>query len=125
MERGKNTLKYPSPVQRILRPIADDGSYESSFVEGELLSCIERCFFVASNGLHGLCAWTAREGDIIAVLDGGKVPFLIRPTLQDDSGVDLELARYELVGECFVPGAIMSGEDVKSGGTETEIFELV
>ena len=120
-----HTRYFPAPVQHILRPIADDGSYESSFVEGELPSCMERCFFVASNGLYGLCPWTAKEGDIISVLDGGKVPFLIRTTVQDGRGLEMERVRYELVGECFIPGGIMSGDDAGSGVTDTEIFELV
>jgi hypothetical protein len=43
----------------------------------------------------------ARPGDIIAVLAGGNVPYVLRP--------GTEIGEYELIGECYVHG-IMDGE---------------
>jgi hypothetical protein len=45
----------------------------------------------------------AEHGDIICVLAGGRVPYVLRPC---DDGF------YRLVGECYVDGA-MHGEALK------------
>ncbi|KAK4164789.1 putative heterokaryon incompatibility protein [Cladorrhinum sp. PSN259] len=119
-----HTEYFPAPVQQILRPI-EGGGYEPCLREGELPTCIERCFFVASNGLYGLCPWTARKGDIISVFHGGKVPLLIRPSSQGSYDIGLDVPRYELVGECFVDSDVMSGVKSEGGIANTEIFALV
>lgn len=111
----------PQPAQYTLIP-KEDGSYERRRQNG-FITCIDRCFFVASNSMYGLCPWTAREKDLIAVLDGGCVPFLLRPVLQAD-GDAVDGRKYELVGECFFEG-IMHGELEKDDTSETEVFTLI
>ena len=64
-------------------------------------SCTDPCFFTTASGMVGLCPWTAQKGDTIALLLGGKVPYLLRP--QQDT------KEFLFVGECFVKG-IMHGE---------------
>ncbi|OAA55271.1 heterokaryon incompatibility protein [Niveomyces insectorum RCEF 264] len=91
--------------------------------------CSGRCFFVASNGSVGLCPNRTREGDVVAVLSGGQVPFLLRPASTPRSGDDVVATKpvYELVGECFLRG-IMHGEFVarQAGlGAVPEVFTLV
>ncbi|VUC23018.1 unnamed protein product [Clonostachys rosea] len=78
--------------------------------------CFVPCFFVAEDGSSGLCPWTAREGDLVALLDGGDVPYLLRNSDSVD-GRNL----YEFVGECYVEG-IMHGEYQRDS---EEVFELV
>lgn len=77
---------------------------------------------MASNGLCGLCPWTAREGDVVTLLSGGSVPYLLRLAPQDTTGPDEQ--RYELVGECFVEG-IMNGENMETYETEAATVTLV
>ncbi|KAK1993787.1 hypothetical protein LX36DRAFT_585648 [Colletotrichum falcatum] len=57
-----------------------------------------------ANGWIGFGPDTMRKGDVIAVLSGGDVPFVLRP-IQD--------GHYTLIGECYVEG-IMYGEMVKA-----------
>ncbi|KAF2727827.1 hypothetical protein EJ04DRAFT_450623 [Polyplosphaeria fusca] len=49
----------------------------------EALPCHGPCFFVASDGSIGLCPAGAREGDHIAILLGGRVPYLLRKVCTD------------------------------------------
>ncbi|KAK5663725.1 hypothetical protein OQA88_4156 [Cercophora sp. LCS_1] len=111
----------PQPEQYALFP-KEDGSYERRRQNG-FITCIDRCFFVTSGGMYGLCPWTAREGDIIAVLDGGRVPFILRPVPCEGGDVS-ETQKYALVGECFVEG-IMRGELGDRDMSDSEVFTLV
>jgi hypothetical protein len=118
--------------------------YERVAQRGELPACIGRCFFVASaveekegkeeeegrDGLWGLCPWTVRKGDVVAVLLGGKVPFVLRPVLLPGAAPEGEerLRCYELIGECFVDkGDVMNGEWMRKrmGEGESDFFMLV
>ncbi|EAQ93529.1 hypothetical protein CHGG_01764 [Chaetomium globosum CBS 148.51] len=65
-------------------------------------------------GREGLGPAAAREGDVVAVLFGGVVPFVLRPCEGED-GVRF----WRLVGECFVPG-LMQGEAVEKAGLLAE-----
>jgi len=56
----------------------------------------------------------AREGDVVAVLFGGIVPFVLRP-FEVPEGRKC----WKLVGECFVPG-LMQGEAVEEAGLLAE-----
>ena len=61
-----------------------------------------RCF-VTQSGMLGLGPLAMAEGDIVVVLFGGLVPFLLRPTADKQ--------RYRLVGECYVHD-VMNGQAV-------------
>ena len=59
----------------------------------------------------GLCPWTAKKGDVVVLLDGSRVPFLVRlvqETASRDGADSADFPRYEFVGECFLIG-IMDG----------------
>ncbi|ATZ50325.1 hypothetical protein BCIN_05g06850 [Botrytis cinerea B05.10] len=93
----------------------------------KILTCLDPFFFLASNGLVGLCPWAARNGDIIVILHGGNVPFLLRPVSSEVEGGNSskEVKRFEFVGEYFVSG-VMHGEYLKGRNySESEIFTLV
>lgn len=92
-----------------------------------LPDCVEDCFFTTSESFHGLCPWAAQIGDLIVLLYGGDVPYLLR--LRPDSGAG---DHYCLVGECYVndPG-VMHGSYMNSliegmavGEDVTEVFIL-
>ncbi|KAF9694941.1 hypothetical protein EKO04_006813 [Ascochyta lentis] len=91
----------------------DPGRFHEAFVR----ACVDRRFFVTKSGSMGIGSDALKEGDIIVVLSGGKVPYLLRPI---DSG-------YEFLGECYMPG-LMKGEAVASwrqAGSKRTLFELV
>ncbi|KAK4100676.1 HET-domain-containing protein [Parathielavia hyrcaniae] len=62
------------------------------------------------DGLVGLGPAATREGDVVVVLFGGVVPFVLRPAERADGR-----RGWRLVGECFVPG-LMQGEAVERAG---------
>ncbi|KAI0974681.1 heterokaryon incompatibility protein-domain-containing protein [Xylaria arbuscula] len=74
-----------------------------------------RALYITEKGYMGLGPWNAKVGDVIAVLDGGKTPFLLRqiPTSE----------RFKLVGETYVRG-IMGGEALDMG-LQAQTFTLV
>ncbi|KAI0147064.1 hypothetical protein GGR57DRAFT_506041 [Xylariaceae sp. FL1272] len=60
-----------------------------------------RQFFGTTNGYMGRGLDSVQRGDIVGVFIGAKVPFVLRPTADNDG--------LYLVGECYVHG-IMHGE---------------
>jgi hypothetical protein len=82
-------------------------------------SCVHPCYFLASAGQQGLCPWTARVGDIIVTLDGGPVPYLLRPL--DNQSIN----HFEFVGECFVEGLMKSDSDIPISRCPVEVFNII
>ncbi|KAI8670665.1 HET domain-containing protein [Fusarium keratoplasticum] len=62
-----------------------------------------RRLFVTKAGYMGLAHPSAQHGDIVVLLSGGRVPFIIRKDSSDSSEY------YHIVGEAYVHG-IMDGE---------------
>ncbi|TVY15382.1 hypothetical protein LARI1_G005623 [Lachnellula arida] len=72
--------------------------------------------FTTAKGYIGLGPPSMLEGDIICILFGGEVPYVLRPMG----------SHWQLVGECYVHG-IMQGEGLKDFNgdmSQTEIFEI-
>ena len=92
------------------------------------IECHSNCFFNTPDGLIGLCPFSARPGDRIVVLHGGKVPYVLRQ--QGVVGItnrDSDTIRYEFVGECYLRD-YMEGRAIKEQREKnlpTEVFELV
>ncbi|KAK6223971.1 hypothetical protein LQW54_000117 [Pestalotiopsis sp. IQ-011] len=77
-----------------------------------------RALAVTSKGYYVLGPNIIRNGDIVCVLFGGKMPFCLRP---------LENGSYHLVGECYVHG-FMEGQaidDLRQGHYSETNFEIV
>lgn len=64
--------------------------------------CWGHSFFGTKGGYMGLGPKILQPGDVVCVLAGGEVPFILRP----DHGY------YRLVGECYLHG-IMNGEAIR------------
>lgn len=64
-------------------------------------------FAVTKLGYFALLPQEAREGDTIALLQGGNVPFVLRQTIQSH-----EKIAWEVIGPCYVHG-LMYGEQWK------------
>lgn len=86
--------------------------------------CHGQTMFTTEGDKFGLCPAVAKEGDIIAVLYGGNVPYLLRP-----ANSNTDVGRFYLVGECYLDG-YMHGEAMEllqddASGVKEEIFLLV
>jgi len=100
-------------MPRASRQSADSGRFHEAFVR----VCVDRRFFVTRNGLMGIGPDAMKEGDTIAILFGGSVPYVVRTVDQN----------HKLVGECYVVGS-MSGEAVltwKDEGSKRKVFDLL
>jgi hypothetical protein len=91
--------------------------------------CISPCLFSGESDtqeeLAGLCPYSAKIGDIIVVLMGGNIPYLIRKRAIHISSQD-KAVLYGFVGECFVHG-YMHGraiEQWREGLFRMETFDL-
>ncbi|KAF2185843.1 hypothetical protein K469DRAFT_518658, partial [Zopfia rhizophila CBS 207.26] len=62
-----------------------------------------RCFFTTEKGFMGVGPSVAREGDLICVLFGGEVPYILR---------SIENGHYKMIGQCYTHG-IMDGEVIR------------
>ena len=95
------------------RQSADSGRFHEAFVR----ACVDRRFFVTRNGLMGIGPDAMKEGDIIAILFGGSVPYVVRTVGQN----------HKLVGECYVVG-LMNEEAMstwRDEGSKRKIFDLL
>lgn len=64
---------------------------------------LHRCLFTTQTGYMGLGPWTVQTGDVVALVAGAAVPYLLRPSTATPGC-------WELVGECYCHG-MMGGED--------------
>lgn len=72
----------------------------------------QRTFFTTTSGFCGTCVPDAQEGDVVVILFGSPVPFVLRPA-PDTESAKTESGRpiHYLVGAAYV-GGIMNGEMV-------------
>jgi hypothetical protein len=110
-------------LEKQLRELATRGDADR-FCETAASICERRRLFFTMNGFVGIGPDTLRGGDILAVLSGGDVPFVLRPwrdawITRNERGTNFADPlpgldhKYLLVGECYVEG-LMKGEAVKA-----------
>jgi hypothetical protein len=91
----------------------------NNFMRKFLNVCSSLRFFITADGHIGMGPFAMQEKDVVVVLFGGPVPYILRP----------KGGHYELVGECYVHG-IMEGKaiyDLKEKGElerRTKVFRL-
>ncbi|RYP91114.1 hypothetical protein DL770_002770 [Monosporascus sp. CRB-9-2] len=71
----------------------------------------QQSFFTTRSGFVGTCVPDSRRGDIIAILFGSPVPFVLRPAAESIQIAGSDRPSYLLVGASYVSG-IMDGEMV-------------
>ena len=91
--------KRGSPDEAYIRPYSD----------AAILRCLDRSFFITKKGYLGLGPVRAIAGDVVCVLRGGNVPFVLRQSNDQ--------ASYSLIGEAYVHG-IMDGSFVREASPE-------
>jgi hypothetical protein len=85
--------------------------------QSEYALCLQQTFkkrtvFTTVSGFCGTCVPDTREGDIVVILFGSPVPFVMRPVLLAvEEKVGFERPIHSLVGGAYV-GGIMDGEMV-------------
>ena len=102
-------------------------------VKDMAVGCHDPCFFHTPEGYRGLCPPMAQLGDMVVILEGGQVPYLLRPRLQtkttDGDTTAFLNQQYTFIGECFLQG-FMHGRavDEQKDGHDCfprQLFELV
>jgi hypothetical protein len=77
-----------------------------------------RMMFHTDTGFIGLGPRNMREGDEVCILQGGRVPYILRRVPSEASeGESQSRDEWNLVGECYVSG-IMYGELVEGDGID-------
>ena len=81
-----------------------------------MVRSVDNCrFFVTNWGDPGLGPPGANEGDLVAVLAGGTLPFILRKSQQKIEAIEGTETLYKLVGECYVDG-LEKGQCAKRRG---------
>ena len=109
------SIPHTDSILRILEAHAPTGD-RVRFQNLISITCKGLTFFSVSQGWHGTASGAIEPGDVVAILFGSRVPFILR---KHNSG-------YRLVGDCYVQG-LMDGEAMamlKNGELESEMFEI-
>ena len=110
-----NDCHYDSPNAATM-PCANElatFSNESVFVYAWFQAASQRVFCSTKQGRIGLVPCTTQTGDLVAVIMGADVPFVLRL-----SGV----GTYELVGDCYIHG-VMNGEALQ--GEHDQVADII
>jgi hypothetical protein len=84
-----------------------------------------RCFVTTAKGYFGFAPTECREGDVVVVLYGGRVPYVLRPIDVTETGSHRR--DYVLLGDAYIHG-IMDGEafeGVEEGDARLLNFDIV
>jgi len=95
----------------------------STFDESVFISICCRRFIITEKGYIGLAPAKTEPGDRIAVLFGGRVPYILRQNQPDNS---TEPTTWTFIGDSYVHG-IMDGEVIQKlerGEVESEVITL-
>ncbi|PKS08414.1 hypothetical protein jhhlp_005125 [Lomentospora prolificans] len=118
MKEAKLAETYGSVDSESETTFASKSLKEAQMAERSVsLASKSRRFAGTDQGLAGWVPKGARKGDVVAVMYGSRVPFILRMA---------EDGKYRLVGECYIHG-LMAGEAITAPemeGNETE-FALV
>ncbi|KAM0811766.1 putative Heterokaryon incompatibility domain-containing protein [Seiridium cardinale] len=90
--------------------------------------CHHSAFFHTSEGARGLCPPMANEGDVVVVLYGGSIPYILRRLKSSVDGIAAAGNEYHFIGECYLQGYMhgLAVAQVADGNHErsTELFDL-
>ncbi|KAI3335857.1 HET-domain-containing protein [Ustulina deusta] len=95
-------------------PLVERG--QEQFYRKSRLRCFNRALIITMRGFLGLAPFNAQLGDVVAILHGSKVPFVLRK--DDKNGL------YSLLGESYIHG-IMYGEAIRNGCNKNPSIEFL
>jgi hypothetical protein len=76
-----------------------------------------RNFCITEKGLMGMVPKHSKIGDVICLIYGAQVPFVLRTSSEEKEASDTSETMYQLVGECYIHG-MMDGEGLSMGNWE-------
>jgi hypothetical protein len=76
-----------------------------------------RNFCITEKGLMGMVPKHSKIGDVICLIYGAQVPFVLRTSSEEKEASDTSETMYQLVGECYIHG-MMDGEGLNMGNWE-------
>ncbi|KAH7240533.1 heterokaryon incompatibility protein-domain-containing protein [Fusarium solani] len=79
------------------------------------IASLGRCFFVTEDGDMAFGPELAQAGDVVVIIPGGRVPYVLRKVDSSD-GLEDQAPVYEFVGDAFVD-CTMVGEKVEGSPT--------
>lgn len=88
------------------------------FRNAAVMHCVCRSFILTGGGRSGLAPTATRTGDLVCLLRGGDVPFVLRRE-------DMRKGCYRFVGEAYVHGIMQGEASERLGGDEVEEFEII
>ncbi|KAH8794546.1 heterokaryon incompatibility protein-domain-containing protein [Hyaloscypha sp. PMI_1271] len=120
-QKWESWLKTPPPLDKNL--YTSDVSTVGSVMDP---TAYGRCFISTEKGYIGWAPEQCKKGDVVAVLAGGKVPYVLRPEASSNPSEESGDSRkyYSVLGDAYIHG-IMDGEVVTEledrGGNWEEI----
>ncbi|KAL7943855.1 heterokaryon incompatibility domain-containing protein [Trichoderma barbatum] len=118
-ERANSISSSHTPISPAIHALSLTGDPFKWSHEATLITRYRR-FAVTRNGYFVLGPDALQEGDVVAVLRGGKTPFLLREVINADGEGG---SSWVLVGECYVHG-LMDGEGWDVEGAQEEVFSI-
>lgn len=97
----QETQRLPADPVTMLRSSSSLARDVARFCIAFMKASCERRFFVTKSGRIGIGPANTKAGDIVAILQGGRLPFILRPVAN----------QYKMLGSSYVYG-IMKGEAV-------------
>ncbi|KAH8786679.1 heterokaryon incompatibility protein-domain-containing protein [Hyaloscypha finlandica] len=120
-QKWESWLTTPPPLDK--NRYTSDGSTVGFVIKGTTYG---RCFISTEKGYVGWAPKQCKKGDVVAVLAGGKVPYVLRPEASSNPSEESGDSRkyYSVLGDAYIHG-IMDGEVVteleERGGNWEEI----
>ena len=120
-QNWESWLKTPPPLNKNLYT-RDVSAVHQAFFS----ATYDRCFISTEKGYFGWAPEQCKKGDVVAVLAGGKVPYVLRPEAPSNPSEESGDSRkyYSVLGDAYIHG-IMDGEVVTEledrGGNWEEI----
>jgi hypothetical protein len=114
--KAKKALKEPSYYKSNFETVEESMAFRRDIWNAGWLygqPDFPRTFCVTECGMMGMVPKYTAIGDIICLIYGSQVPFVLRPTSEYYE------RDYELVGECYVHG-MMDGEGLELGNLEED-----
>lgn len=107
-----------------LLPGAERKQLRFSFYAPAVTRCMTRGFITTAKGLFGLAPGRAEVGDLVCLLKGGTVPFILRQEIKKETDSEV---KWSFVGEAYIYG-VMNGEVLarygERGGRRRDLAHL-
>ncbi|KAI0139961.1 HET-domain-containing protein [Hypoxylon sp. NC0597] len=101
----------PASYEAMYSSLLKNPDQQNEYTECLRSNVGRQSFFTTKSGFVGTCVPDSRRGDVIAILFGSPVPFVLRPQPETIQVADKERPTHCLIGASYV-GGIMDGEMV-------------